>query len=823
MKIVCIGGGPAGLYFAILMKQVQPDADIQVLERNQPDDTFGWGVVFSAETLGTLREADPVSFAEIERAFITWDDIDTHVGGQVIRSTGHGFCGLSRKRLLQILHERCLQLGVGLTFQREVEGVHEFPDADLIVACDGINSRVREAFADHFQPHLDWRRCKFTWLGTDRPMDAFTFLFEERPEGLVQAHAYPFEPGLGTFIVEMRDEVWRAAGLDAADEAATLAYCQEAFADFLGGHRLLVNRSLWRTFPTVTCQRWVKDHIVLMGDAVHTAHFSIGSGTKLAMEDAIALAETFRDFGPAQSRADAAEVLLEYEDRRWVDVLRTQKAAQTSLEWFEEAARYIHQPPLQFTFNLMSRSKRITWDNMRNRDRGFMEAVRAEFWEREAGPLLRVVDGSDGSDTAEGPSARSRAAVAGSSGRASAPTRPPGFVGTFAHPYADRPAEPMFAPFQIRGLRLVNRVVVSPMCQYLAEEGMPDDWHLVHLGSRALGGAGLLITEMTDVSPEGRISRGCAGMYTTAQRDAWSRVVTFVHRYSQAAIGLQLGHAGRKGSTCLPWEDRRPDAPLAEDGWDLLAASAIPFRPGSPTPKAMDRADMEQVITDHVRAARYAQEAGFDLLEIHAAHGYLLSSFISPLSNRRTDEYGGDVAGRMRFPLEVFHAVREAWPAEKPISVRISATDWVADGGLDGDGAVAVARLLKEAGADLIDVSAGQTSAQARPVYGRMYQVPFSDRIRHEVGIPTIAVGAIQGADHANTVLAAGRADLCALARPHLADPYLTLHAAAEYGYWDQEWPQPYEAVQHRPARSRDRRSDSLRLPRPAFRGRRED
>lgn len=821
MKIICIGGGPAGLYFAILMKQVQPEVDIQVLERNQPDDTFGWGVVFSAETLDTLKDADPVSFAAIQNAFIYWDDIDTHVGGQVVRSTGHGFCGLSRKRLLQILHERCLELGVGLTFQREVEGVHEFPDADLIVACDGINSKVRETFADHFRPHLDWRRNKFTWLGTDRPMDAFTFLFEQRPEGLVQAHAYPFEPGLGTFIVEMREEVWRAAGLDQADEAATLTWCQDAFADFLGGHRLLVNRSLWRTFPTITCQRWVKDHVVLMGDAVHTAHFSIGSGTKLAMEDAIALAQTFRDFGPARNRADVAEVLLEYEDRRWVDVLRTQKAAQTSLEWFEDAARYVGQPPLQFTFNLMSRSKRITWDNMLNRDRGFMEAVRAEFWEREAGALLRGT--ADGPASDRGKSSAAVGSESGSSEPALTIARPPGYVGPFAHPHPDRPAEPMFAPFQVRGLRLVNRVVVSPMCQYVAEDGMPDDWQLVHLGSRALGGAGLVMSEMTDVSPEGRISRGCAGLYTPAQRDAWARVVAFVHRHSQAAMGMQLGHAGRKGSTCLPWEDPRPDVPLAEGGWDLLAASAIPFRAGSPMPKAMDRADMDQVIAEHVRAARYAQEAGFDLLEIHAAHGYLLSSFISPLSNQREDAYGGDVAGRMRFPLEVFRAVREVWPAEKPISVRISATDWVADGGLDGDGAVAVARLLKEAGVDLIDVSAGQTSPQARPVYGRMYQVPFSDRIRHEVGIPTIAVGAIQGADHINTVLAAGRADLCALARPHLADPYLTLHAAAAYGYWDQEWPQPYETVQHRPPRRRDRRSDSLRLPRPAFRGRRGD
>lgn len=809
MKIVCIGGGPAGLYFAILMKQIQPDAEIQVIERNRPDDTFGWGVVFSAETLGTLKAADPVSFAAIERAFIYWDDIDTHVGGQRVRSTGHGFCGLSRMRLLQILHERCRELAVSLSFEQEVAGYEDFPEADLVVAADGINSRVRERHADHFRPHQDWRRNKFVWLGTDRPMEAFTFLFQDSPFGLVQAHAYPFQPGLGTFIVELREEVWRAAGMEQADEDATLAFAAETFRDWLGPHRLLANRSLWRTFPTVRCQRWVKDHVVLMGDAVHTAHYSIGSGTKLAMEDAIALAETFRDFGPTQGRADVAEVLLEYEDRRWVEVLRTQKAAQTSLEWFEDAARYRSQPPLQFSFNLMSRSKRITWDNMRNRDRDFIQKVRDEFWAREAAPLLG--EGDAPGRIADGAAAPPQA------------TRPAGYVGPFVRAAADRPAEPLFAPFQLRGLRLVNRMVVSPMCQYLAEDGLPGDWQLVHLGSRALGGAGLVMIEMTDVSPEGRITPGCAGLYTAAQRDSWARVVAFVHRYSQAAIGAQLGHAGRKGGTCVPWEDPRPDAPLPEGGWPLFAASALPYRPGSPVPKAMDRADMDQVIAEHEQAARYALEAGFDLLELHMAHGYLLSSFISPLSNQRSDAYGGDTAGRMRFPLEVFHAVRAVWPADRPISVRISATDWVADGGLDGDGAVAVARLLKEAGADLIDVSTGQTSPLARPDYGRMYQVPFSDRIRHEVGIPTMAVGAIQGADHANTVLAAGRADLCALARPHLADPYLTLHAAAAYGYQDQEWPLPYESVQHRPARPRDRRSDSEGRARPAFRGRRAD
>ena len=757
MNITCVGGGPAGLYFAILMKRLDPALDITVVERNRPDDTFGWGVVFSAATLGNLAEADPTSYAAIEDRFIYWDDIDTHYQGEVITTTGHGFCGLSRMRLLHILHDRCRDLGVRLVFEREVESVAEFAAADLIVACDGANSRIREQFAVHFRPRLDWRKCKFTWLGTDRPMDAFTFLFQPTDHGVIQAHAYPFEAGLGTFIVECREEVWHAAGLDRATEADTVAHCEALFASFLDGHRLLTNRSSWRSFPTVTCQRWWHDNIVLLGDAAHTAHFSIGSGTKLAMESAIVLADTFRqyraDCGRWPERREVHPVLATYDAARRVDVAKTQRAAQTSLEWFEHSARYIGQPPLRFTFNLMSRSKQIAWDNMTQRDPAFIDRVR-DWYARDVG----MPPASDG-------------------------TIPP----------------PMFAPFRLREMELVNRVVVSPMCQYCADDGMPDDWHLVHLGSRAIGGAGLVITEMSNVARDARISPGCAGMYRPEHAAAWRRIVDFVHRWSAAKICLQLGHAGRKGSTRVPWDEGGDEMPLRDGNWPLLAPSAIPFVPHGQVPRPMDRADMDAVIADHVRAARWAEEAGFDMLEIHMAHGYLLSTFISPLTNLRADEFGGPLADRMRFPLEVFDAVRAAWPGAKPISVRISATDWVPDGGLSGDDAVEVARLLKAHGCDLIDVSAGQTTKLAQPVYGRMFQVPFSDQIRHAAGIPTMAVGAIIGADHCNTILAAGRADLCAMARPHLRDPYLTLHAAERYGYFDQPWPLQYDTVRPRP------------------------
>ncbi|MFO1008631.1 MAG: bifunctional salicylyl-CoA 5-hydroxylase/oxidoreductase [Planctomycetota bacterium] len=753
MRIASLGGGPAGLYFSILMKKAFPDARITVYERNQPDDTFGWGVVFSDETLGNFEAADPESFAEIRRNFAYWSDIETFYGDTCVRSTGHGFCGLSRKKLLQIFHARCKELGVDVRFQHDVKDDAEVADADLILAADGINSFVRAKYAEHFQPSLDWRTARFCWLGTTKPLKAFTFIFRENEHGLFQIHAYPFEANLSTFIVETHEDTWKRAGLDKASDAETVAYCKKLFADHLDGHELLTNRSIWRAFPTVKCERWHHGKIVLMGDAVHTAHFSIGSGTKLAMEDAIALADAFKTHGTK----DVPKVLAAYESARKLDVLKTQKAAQTSLEWFENSRRYQKQHPLQFTFNLMTRSKRITYDNLGKRDPELVKKV--TDWYGEANGLKRGKDG----------------------------TLPP----------------PMFAPLTLRGCTLENRVVVSPMCQYSAVDGVPNDWHVVHLGSRAIGGAGLVIAEATGVAADGRISPGCTGLWNTTQRDAWKRIVDFAHAHSRAKIAIQIGHAGRKASCSVPWEG---DAPLRDArAWPTLGPSAQPFKPDWHVPRAMERADFDRITADFVRSAKFAHEAGFDVLELHMAHGYLLSSFLSPLANQRTDAYGGSLAKRMRFPLDAFDAVRAVWPKEKPLFVRISASDWLdADGGQTIADSVEFAKALKAHGCDLVDVSSGGNSPKSRIDYGRMYQVPFAERIRYEAELPVMAVGAIQGADHVNTVLAAGRADLCALARPHLFDPYLTRHAAATYGHFEFPWPNPYLAVKPRPRAAGD-------------------
>ncbi len=758
MRIVTLGGGPAGLYFGILMKRRFPESEIRVLERNRADDTFGWGVVFSDETLENFRDADPESYAEITASFKYWRDIETHYRGTCTVSKGHGFAALSRKRLLLILQRRARELGVALEFEREVSSLDELPDADLVLGADGINSTVRRLLADRFRPHLDWRQCRFCWLGTDRPLSAFTFIFEESEHGLFQVHAYPFEENLATWIVECREEVWRRAGLAAASEADTVAFCQDLFARHLCGHRLLPNRSLWRLFPTVRCETWHWGNAVLIGDAAHTAHFSIGSGTKLAMEDAMALVAAFAEHGTE----DVPRALAAYQEARWVEVLKLQKAAQTSLEWFECSERYLGQHPVQFTFNLMTRSKRITYDNLRHRDPDLVARVDRWYAQEVAG--LALADGQ----------------------------APP----------------PIFTPFRLRGMELVNRIVVSPMCQYSAQDGTPGDWHLVHLGSRAIGGAGLLMTEMTDVLPEGRITHGCTGMYRPEHVAAWRRIVDFVHRHSRAKIGLQLAHAGRKGSVRHPWEGEDIPLTAAEGAWQTLGPSPIPFYPHWPVPKEMDRDDMDRVRDAFVAAVRRAEEAGFDLVEVHLAHGYLLSSFISPLANRRTDQYGGPLENRLRFPLEVFRAMREAWPADRPMAARISATDWLeAEGrGTDPEESVVLARALKDAGCDLLDVSSAGNSPESRPLYGRMYQVPFADQIRHQAEIPVMAVGALLGADHANTVLAAGRADLAVMARPHLRDPYLTLHAAERYGLWHHPWPGQYQPAKPRPPK--DQRDD---------------
>ncbi len=740
MKIVSVGGGPAGLYLAILMKKADPGHEIRVFERNRPDDTFGFGVVFSDATLQGFAEADPETYAEITRNFAHWDDIDIHYRGEVVSSTGHGFSGLSRRVLLDILQRRAAGLGVELSFETEIGDPAPYLDADLVLAADGVNSALRARYADSFGPEIDWRRNRFVWLGTTRPFPAFTFFFKTNPHGLWRVHAYQYEKGHSTFIVECAEATWRRAGMDRADEDATLAYCEALFAGELRGHRLIKNRSLWRSFPTVRNRAWHDRNIVLMGDAAHTAHFSIGSGTKLAMEDAIALGHAL------QRNSSVADALASYESERRPAGEAIQRAAQVSLEWFEETERYFGRlEPIQFAFSMLTRSLRISHANLKLRDPKFVAAVDRWFAERAAN--------------------HSRVNV----------TRDP-------------PPPPMFTPFRLREMVLANRVAVSPMCQYSAEDGTANDWHLVHLASRALGGAGLVIAEMTDVSREGRISPGCTGMYKPEHVGAWRRIVDFVHAHSAAKIALQLAHAGRKGSTRLAWEGY--DEPLDSGNWPLVAASALPYLPHGQVPRAMERADMDQVREDFVRASRMAEEAGFDMLEVHFAHGYLLASFLSPLTNRRTDAYGGSLENRARFPLEVFRAVRAAWPSAKPISVRLSATDWMPDGFQVQD-AVEVAIKLKEAGCDIVDVSAGQTVPEAKPIHGRLFQTPFADRVRHEAGIATMAVGNISSWADVNSILAAGRADLCVLARGHLFDPYWTRHAAYEQGY-DLAWPKQY-------------------------------
>jgi anthraniloyl-CoA monooxygenase len=734
MRTAIVGGGPGGLYLSILLKKLDPTHDVTVYERNAPDDTFGFGVVFSDETLTAFEAADRVTYEEISHRFARWAEIDVHYRGEVITSGGHGFSALARVDLLGVLQRRAAALDVDLRFRAEVDGAGLNDAFDLVVAADGVNSTLRRRFADSFRPSLDRRRAKYVWFGTDLVLDAFKFFIKETEHGVLQVHGYPFGDTMSTFIVETTPEAWRGLGLDRATEEESLAICEDLFADVLDGHRLIANRSLWIDFVTVRNASWRHENVVLLGDAAHTAHFSIGSGTKLAMEDAIALAWAFRERGPE----DVPGALEAYEAERRPIVESTQRAAQGSLEWFEGIGRYMGQDPRIFAFNLLTRSRRITYTELQLRDPGFIASVDAAF--------------------------------------------------------SSRP--PMFTPYRLRGMELENRVVVSPMDMYCSVDGTPGDFHLVHLGQRGIGGAGLVMTEMICVSAEGRITPGCGGLYRDEHTAAWKRIVDFVHANGRAKIGCQIGHSGRKGSTKVMWEAE--DQPLDEGNWPLIAPSPLPYTPGvSQVPREMTRADMDAVRDDFVAAARRAAEAGFDLLEIHMAHGYLLSSYLSPLTNVREDEYGGSLENRARFPLEVFAACRAVWPDERPMSVRISAHDW-SDGGFDGDDAVALARLLRAAGCDIVDVSSGQVWPDQKPAYGRSFQTPFADRIRHEAGIPAIAVGAISSHDDVNTIVLSGRADLCALARPHLYDPHWTLHAAADQGY-DVDWIPQYRSGKRPP------------------------
>ena len=744
MRIVCIGGGPGGLYFAVLMKKANPQHDVRVIERNRPDDTFGFGVVFSDATLAAIAEADSEAYRALASHLVHWNDAEAHYHGDTITSTGHGFSGMSRHELLRLLQQQAHDVGVRLEYEREVTSLDVCADVDLVVASDGANSTVRCLLEGDITTTVDLRPNRFVWLGTTKPFPAFTFYFRETLHGLWRVHAYQYQPGCSTFIVECREETWRAAGMNRATETETAAFLENVFAEELAGHKLITNRSLWRQFPTIRTEPWSSRNVVLLGDAAHTAHFSVGSGTRMAMEDAVALRN-------ALVQRDVPSALAAYEAERRPQVESLQRAAQASLQWFEDTERYMTLDPVQFTFSLLTRSLRLTHEDLRRRDPVFLKRV----------------------DQAVAEKAAVQAGVV--------------FCGGCP------PAPPMFTPFRLRDLVIPNRVVVSPMCQYVAEDGTIGDWHLVHLGSRAIGGAGLVMAEMTDVSRQARISHGCAGLYKAEHAEAWKRVVDFVHRETPAKIGIQLGHAGRKAATKRLWEG--DNEPLQDPNWPVVSASPIPYFPDrSPVPREMTRADIDQVIADYARATELALTAGFDLLEVHMAHGYLLAAFISPLTNTRTDEYGGSLASRLRFPLEVFDASRQVWPAHKPMSVRISAVDW-APGGMTAEDSVAMACALKAHGCDIIDVSAGQTVPYQQPKYGRLFQTPFADHIRHDARIATMAIGNISSYMDVNTIIAAGRADLCVLARAHLFDPYWTRHAAWMQGY-PLPWPDPYKSVE---------------------------
>lgn len=762
MRIACLGGGPSGLYFAISMKLRSPSAEVVVIERNKANDTFGWGVVLSDETLSNLAQNDPISAKAIGENFAYWDDIALHYRGETHVSSGHGFCGIGRKKLLVLLQDRARELGVEMRFETEVGSAEDYRrEFDVVVASDGLNSRTRARYAKIFQPETDQRLCQFVWLGTRQKFsDAFTFIFEETEHGWIWAHAYQFDDDTATFIIECSQDTFDKFGFGEMSQQDSIKICEDIFKNHLQGHSLMTNAthirgSAWLRFPRVLCKKWYHENIVLLGDASATAHFSIGSGTKLALESAVALAEHIH------SEDNLQNAFERYQEDRLLEVLRLQSAARNSLEWFEQVERYLALDPVQLNYSMLTRSQRISHENLRERDPEWLQSAERWFMNKAGMPK-------------------------------------------------DIPVQrPMFAPFKLRDMELKNRIVVSPMAQYMAQDGIPNDWHLSHYGERAKGGAALVYTEMTCVSAVGRITPGCPGLYSPKHEKGWKKLTNFVHDFTEAKICCQIGHSGRKGSTNIGWEGM--DKPLASGNWDVVSASAIPWSQDNATPREITKTEMDEVRDQFVASAQMADRAGFDMIELHAAHGYLISSFISPVSNTRRDAYGGSLEKRMSYPLEVFSAMRAAWPKTKPMSVRISANDWVGDAGVTPQEAVDIARLFADAGADLIDVSAGQTTTDANPVYGRMFQTPFSDRIRNDAGLKTMAVGNIYEADHANSILMAGRADLIAVGRPHLNDPYWTLHEGTKVGDRQAVWPRPYEAGRDQAWRLADREAEMVR------------
>lgn len=747
LKIVCLGGGPASLYFSILMKKQNPAHEITIYERGPRDATWGFGVVFSDDTLQGFMEADAVTYKRIVESFAYWDRIDTFIKGQKITSGGHGFCGMSRLKLLNIFHDRCEELGVRLSFNHEITGLSELDieGHDLVIAGDGISSMIREQYSNEFGTSIDMRPNHFCWLATTVPLDSFVFIFRENEHGWWWVHGYAYEKGMATWIVECNHETWLKAGMDRASEEDTRLLVEDIFKEDLKGHEIITNRSVWREFPVIRNRNLYYRNMVLLGDAGRSAHFSIGSGTKLAMEDAIEMATCL-----TEAENTVAPALELYQDRRKIEADKLQRTAVTSLSWFEHIDRYARQAPEQFTFNMMARSKRITYENLKLRDPDFIKNIDAWF----AGNARQQTGYQDIN--------------------------------------LDAPAPPMFQPFKIGEMRVENRVSMSAMCQYCASEGLPTEWHFIHYGSRAIGGVGLINTEMLCIAEDARITPGCAGIWTEEQQMQWKRIVDFIHENTRAKLCAQIGHAGRKGATCVPWQGGM-DEPLSDNAWELVSASPIPYLPHSQVPQELDAAGMEKVIDDFRNAARHADAAGFDMLEIHMAHGYLLSAFISPLTNVRTDGFGGDIHQRMRFPLAVLREIRKTWPSGKPISVRISATDW-AEGGLSHEDMLTAAESLRDNGVDIINVSTGQVTKDEDPVYGRMFQAPFADQVRNDTGIPTIVAGNITTADQVNTLLAAARTDIVALARPIMNDPHFVLNAAARYGYHDIFWPPQYQS-----------------------------